>query len=117
NAFTAMADICLGAFVTGVALPERLVPLVFLLLASTCLYWSGVVWNDYFDIEQDKRERPLRPLASGRVAVTTAFRVGVLLMALGIVFAGLADWENGALRWKALPLAFALGLAILLYDG
>src|SRR5438309_11761671 len=97
NAFTAIADICLGALVTGVALPERLVPFLFLLLASTCLYWSGMVWNDYFDIEQDKRERPLRPLASGRVAVATAFRIGVVLMALGIVFAGMADWENEAL--------------------
>src|SRR5262245_22030933 len=59
NAFTAMADICLGALVTG-ALPERLVTFIFLLMASTSLYWAGMVWNDYFDLEQDKRERPFR---------------------------------------------------------
>ena len=117
NAFTAMADICLGALVTGLALPERLVPLVLILLASTSLYWSGMVWNDYFDIEQDKRERPHRPLASGKVAVATAFRLGVLLMALGLGCAALADWENGGFRWKTLPLALALAFAILLYDG
>src|SRR4029077_2842965 len=116
NAFTAMADICLGALVTG-ALPERLAPFLFLLLASLCLYWAGMVWNDYFDLEQDKRERPFRPLASGRVSVATARRLGILLMALGLGCAGLADLANGGLRWKALPLAIALGLAILLYDG
>jgi hypothetical protein len=116
NAFTAMADICLGALVTG-ALPGRFVPFLFLLMASTCLYCSGMVWNDYFDLEQDKRERPFRPLASGRVTVGTAFRLGVVLMVLGLGCAALADWELEGLRWKTLPLAVALALAILLYDG
>ena len=36
-------------------------------MASTLLYWSGMVWNDYFDLEQDRKERPGRPLASGRI--------------------------------------------------
>jgi 4-hydroxybenzoate polyprenyltransferase len=38
-------------------------------------------------------------------------------MGVGLGCAGLADWENGALRWRALPLAIVLALAILLYDG
>ena len=109
NAFTAMADICLGALVTG-ALPERLVPFIFLLMASTCLYWAGMVWNDYFDLEQDKRERPFRPLASGRVTVSMALVVGSLLLSLGVIFA-LAATTNSFL------IACLLVAAILLYDG
>lgn len=116
NAFTAIADICLGALVTG-ALPDRLFPFVCLIVASTCLYWAGMVWNDYFDLEQDRRERPMRPLASGRVPVATALRMGILLTALGLGAAALADWDNGGFRWKSLPIAGALAAAILLYDG
>jgi 4-hydroxybenzoate polyprenyltransferase len=116
NTFTAMADICLGALVTR-ALPERLVPFFFLLLASTVLYASGVVWNDYFDIEQDRRERPARPLASGVIALATARRLGIALMISGLVCAALADWANGEMYRQALPLAIALVMAIMLYDG
>jgi 4-hydroxybenzoate polyprenyltransferase len=107
NVFTAMADICLGALVTG-ALPDRLFQFVCLLLASTFLYWAGMVWNDYFDIEQDKRERPHRPLASGRVSLGSAQVLGCVLYFLGLACAYLGD---------AFFIAVALATAILLYDG
>jgi 4-hydroxybenzoate polyprenyltransferase len=107
NVFTAMADICLGALVTG-ALPERLIPFLCLLLASTFLYSAGMVWNDYFDIEQDKRERPHRPLASGRVSLGFARLLGCVLLILGLACAYFGE---------ALFIAMALAAAILLYDG
>src|SRR5262245_28722487 len=66
NVFTALADIALGALVTA-ALPAHWPAFVLLLLASACLYSAGMVWNDYFDLEQDRRERPFRPLPSGRI--------------------------------------------------
>ncbi len=62
NLPTALADICLGV-VAANALPEHGLAFVLLLLASACLYSAGMVWNDYFDREQDRRERPFRPLA------------------------------------------------------
>jgi hypothetical protein len=114
NVFTAIADICLGALVTA-SLPEHFLRFLLLLSCSVCLYWAGMVFNDYFDIEQDKRERPFRPLASGRVPMPTALRIGLLLLALGLAFAALADWGYGG--WRSLPLAIALALSILLYDG
>lgn len=109
NVFTAMADICLGALVTG-ALPDRLYPFLCLLLASALLYSAGMVWNDYFDVAQDKRERPFRPLASGRVSVATARTLGSLLLGFGLLFAYLG-------ARNAFPIALALAAAILLYDG
>ena len=102
--------------VTG-AVPEHFLRFLLLLLSSVCLYWAGMVFNDYFDIEQDKRERPFRPLASGRVALSVALRIGLLLLALGVGFAALADLDSGGLRWRSLPLAAALVIAILLYDS
>ncbi len=57
NVFTAMADILLGFLFTHRGL-EPFGPFVLLLAASSMLYLSGMVLNDYFDREQDARERP-----------------------------------------------------------
>jgi 4-hydroxybenzoate polyprenyltransferase len=107
NLPTALADICLGALATG-ALPRRWAQFLLLLLASACLYCAGMVWNDFFDLEQDKRERPFRPLPSGRVTRRQAAWFGAALLAAGVFWAALAG---------AVWLALALAAAILLYDG
>jgi len=115
NVFTALADICLGALVAG-ALPERGLAFVSLLLASACLYSGGMVWNDYFDLEQDRKERPFRPLPSGRVAPATAAWLGGGLLTAGLAFAALADARPAGFRWQSTLLAAGLIVAILLYD-
>ncbi len=114
--FTAFADICLGALVTD-ALPGRLPAFVALLLASGSMYCAGMVWNDFFDLEQDRKERPFRPIPSGRVSPREAARLGAGLMIAGLAFAVLAGLgENG---WRARPLVLSVLLsgAIFLYDG
>lgn len=116
NVFTAMADICLAALAVG-ALPERWMTFTCLLVASTSLYCAGMVWNDFFDFEQDLRERPFRPLPSGRVTRGTAAGLGVALLLTGITFAAGADQAAGSERWRSLTVAGLLVAAILLYDG
>lgn len=114
NVFTAFADICLGAMASG-ALPDRWLAFVLLLLASGCLYAAGMVWNDYFDFEQDRRERPFRPLPSGKISCRTAFLLGSALLVAGVLFAALV----GLATESFLPVLFALLLVacILFYDG
>src|SRR6202051_4400451 len=94
NLPSALANICLGALATQdmLDLPSRLLPFVLLLLASACLYCGGMVWNDYFDREQDRRERPQRPIPSGQVSLGAAVRLGVMLLLGGVALAGLAGW-------------------------
>lgn len=116
NVFTALADICLGALATR-ALPENWQPFAFLLLASACLYSAGMVWNDYFDLEQDRRERPFRPLPSGRITHRAAICLGGLLLVAGVGFAFFSGWRADGLRWGPLILAVLLVGAILLYDA
>jgi len=116
NAFTAMADICLGALATG-ALPGGTLAFICLLIASTSLYSAGMVWNDFFDFEQDLRERAFRPLPSGRITRGAAARLGLLLLLTGVAFAGAADQAAGSDRFRALTVAGLLVAAILLYDG
>jgi 4-hydroxybenzoate polyprenyltransferase len=109
NVFTALADILLGWLAVD---PERtqLPGLIGLLAASACLYMAGMVFNDFFDLEQDRRERPFRPLPSGRVSRRAAGVLGAALLAAGTLAAALVSGTS---------LVVALGLvsAILLYDG
>jgi 4-hydroxybenzoate polyprenyltransferase len=117
---TAFADIGLGALATS-ALPARWPVVALLAIASGCLYCSGMVLNDYFDLEQDRRERPERPLPSGRVSQREAGFFGAALLGTGLCVALLADLarliQTGALSFLATRLALALAAAILLYDG
>jgi 4-hydroxybenzoate polyprenyltransferase len=124
NLPSALADICLGALALY-ALPAGWLPFVLMLCASACLYTGGMVWNDYFDRDQDQRERPDRPIPSGRVTLRAARLVGIVLLAGGFLFALLSGWaqtlgsEGGAasLLWRPGILAALLVLGILLYDG
>lgn len=113
NIFTAMADIFMGFWFTH----ETLSPVgVFLLLlaSSSCLYTAGMVLNDVFDLEQDLRERPNRPLPSGRIDSRTAARVGWSLLAVGVI----VGWCAGLLANRMLPgiIATILAVFVVSYD-
>ncbi len=116
NLPTALADICLAALALAVQPPSgdlvegfRFDRLALLLLASACLYSAGMVWNDYFDQEQDRRERGFRPLPSGRVSPGEAVGLGSGLLLAGVGCA----WLAGS---TAFTIALFLVAFILLYD-
>ena len=121
NLPSALADICLGALAVG-ALPGRWLAFLLLLCSTACLYCGGMVWNDFFDVEQDKRERPERPIPSGRISRREAGRFGAVLLAAGLLFAlcaGLAVGQFGPKNSVLTPPLLAGGIlaAIFLYDG
>jgi 4-hydroxybenzoate polyprenyltransferase len=105
NVFTALADIGLGVLVAG-----RWPASALLLLASALLYSGGMVCNDFFDVPQDKKERPFRPIPSGRVSRKTAGFLAAGLLAAGWLSALLAGLS-------AALVAAVLVIAILLYDA
>lgn len=109
NVFTAMADIFLGFALTHGSL-EPVPQFLMLLAASVCHYWAGMIFNDVFDKDVDLRERPLRPIPSGRVSVKLATTLGIVLNIVGI---GLA----AAVGLNSFYVALALSAAIYLYDG
>jgi 4-hydroxybenzoate polyprenyltransferase len=116
NVFTAFADILMGTLVAG---SWALCPgaCLCLLAASGCLYLGGMVWNDYFDFEEDNRERPFRPLPSGQISRRSAIAIGVALLGAGLFFAAIAGLARPG--WSAWPFGIAVALvaAILAYDG
>jgi 4-hydroxybenzoate polyprenyltransferase len=122
NVFTAFADIGLGALAVrawqgGYPGPGWWLAFGCLLAASGCLYCAGMVWNDFFDLEQDWRERPFRPIPSGRVTRRAAAQLGMLLLGAGLGFAALGGWRGEDLDGTPLFLAAGLAGAVLLYDG
>lgn len=110
--FTAFADIIAGFFIlrfSGLS-AERLGCLPHLLAASACLYLAGMAWNDLFDVEEDARLRPERPLPSGDVTMTGGYLVAAALVVVGLMLAMAA----GRLSFL---IAATLALCVFLYDG
>jgi 4-hydroxybenzoate polyprenyltransferase len=114
NVFTAVADIGLGLLAAGGAISWP--GAVLTAVASAALYCGGMVWNDYFDIEQDRRERPFRPLPAAAVSPTAAFQLGFALLAGGWLFAALAGWRAEGVDATPAILAGLLVAAILAYN-
>jgi hypothetical protein len=115
NVFTAFANILMGYLVVQsdaeifTLTAHDAWPLVGLLAATFCLYSSGMVLNDVFDIEQDKAQRSDRPLAAGVISLKVAARFGTGLMLAGILFASTAGL-SGCL------LGCAIAVSVLLYN-
>jgi 4-hydroxybenzoate polyprenyltransferase len=107
--FTALADIAAGYLLSHLEIEA---PREFLLLlgASAGLYLSGMVFNDVFDVEQDRQERPQRPIPSGSISRRGATVFGTVLMAGGLLCAALAGRNS-------LLVALLLASMIVLYDG
>ncbi len=120
NVFTALADIALAALAVGHAHPEQslsAVTFLLLCLASACLYCGGMVLNDVCDVEQDRHERPDRPIPSGRVSRTAASIVAAVLFAGGVTVAILSALRHEE-GHRSAPIVSALLLvaAIVGYD-
>jgi 4-hydroxybenzoate polyprenyltransferase len=120
NVFTALADVLMGYAVVQQSF-KPVEPLLALLVASACLYLAGMVLNDVFDVEEDRRERPQRPIPSGRIPLSAARGIGFALLVLGLVAGAGAGYlpqaSAAAYPWRSAAVAVAIAASVLLYDG
>jgi len=81
----------------------------FTAIAVSLLYVCGMALNDIADLRIDRKERPDRPLPSGRATLKGASRFVLIcaLLGLGVL---------AALHWIALLLGIALVFGIFVYD-
>ncbi|MBT3155978.1 UbiA family prenyltransferase [Streptomyces sp. CHA1] len=105
-AFSVPGDALAGAAASG-ARPGRRT--LFAAGSSLCLYEAGMALNDWADREEDRAERPHRPLPSGRISPTAALTAAAGLTAAGL---GLA----AAAGRPALATASVLAGTVWLYD-
>jgi 4-hydroxybenzoate polyprenyltransferase len=88
-----------------------------LALATTAMYWAGMVLNDWFDRDRDAGLHPNRPLPSGRVKAEAAFFGGVALILLGVSAASLASVCAGGSLIRGFLGGAAVAVSVLAYDG
>lgn len=117
NIVTAISDILAGIAIAGYFTDNatgeiQLLPVVLLALSTIGLYGGGVVFNDVFDAELDKIERPERPIPSGLVAKREAALLGNALLLMGIIA---AFFVHTSFVPSAL-IALLTAIAALIYD-
>ncbi len=106
NVITAACNSLAGALCAGVGL-NRWPDLLMLALSSMSIYAAGILWNDLFDLEEDRRERPSRPLPSGEVSVRLAWLISILLTVIGVILAALVSLKVGVLAIILLSVVFS----------
>jgi hypothetical protein len=92
NIVTSVADVLAGIAISGYFFqlaftPASFYPVILLCLSTIGLYGGGIVFNDVFDAELDKIERPERAIPSGLISLREASFLGAFLLLWGIGFA------------------------------
>ena len=114
NIFTAASNILSGYFtivatVSSSFINLHLLYLVGLMTSSSLLYLAGIVFNDYFDIEIDKKERLTRPLPSGKITKRKALTIAISSMIAANVI-------TLVINWTSFIIAIILTTIIIAYD-
>src|SRR5687767_10294196 len=118
NIVTAISDILAGIAIACFAVGIKWTGLSFLppfllVLSTISLYGGGVVFNDVFDAELDKTERPERPIPSGLISKTSATLFATILLVLAVIAAA---FVHDQLFSFSFFIALAIAIAAVLYD-
>jgi 4-hydroxybenzoate polyprenyltransferase len=119
NVITAISDIMAGIAIAGYfnnvnGHTYTFQPVALYIIATIGLYGGGVVFNDVFDAELDKVERPERPIPSGLISKGMAAFFASLLIIIGIAAAAMIHPE-GLFSVSGL-IAIAIAIAAVVYD-
>lgn len=114
NIITAIADILAGIAIAGYLVSNVfnqhiIIQIILLTIATIGLYGGGIIFNDVFDIEQDKINRPERIIPSGKLTIHQATNLGITLFAIGIISAFCVSVFSGC-------IALMVMVSALLYD-
>lgn len=101
NLFTVPGDPTAGFFLAVAAAGRAGFPadhrLFGIVLVSLLAYCTGLLQNDYFDLEEDRKERPNRPLPANKVQPSTVFRTSILFAAAALLLSFRTAFETGIL--------------------
>jgi 4-hydroxybenzoate polyprenyltransferase len=107
NLFTVPSNILVGYFATISTVNADVDQLLSLIVSSVLLYVSGIVLNDYFDINVDRKERPSRPLASGLITKRSALLLAVISIVAGNILALSVSWPSFIISGSLTLVIFA----------
>ena len=111
NTITAISDVIAGIAISGYVTFSgySTINIILLIISTSCLYGSGIAFNDVFDYEEDKKERPNRPIPNGSIQKINAGIFASILLFLGIISAYLNGFQSG-------NIALLIGLFSFLYN-
>jgi 4-hydroxybenzoate polyprenyltransferase len=108
NIVTSVADVLAGIAISGYFLSgdQEFLPVFLLCLSTIGLYGGGIVFNDIFDADLDRIERPERAIPSGAISKKEATLLGIVLLGIGFLAAFAFSLRSGIIAF--LILVFAL---------
>jgi len=111
NIVTSVADVLAGIAISGyfVNFETDYFPVLLLCISTIGLYGGGIVFNDVFDADLDKIERPERAIPSGAVKLNEAIFLGAFLLITGIAAALMLSVLSGI-------IAFLIAFFALIYN-
>ncbi len=84
NVFSLIAN-CAAAAIIAVGSLSKLNTVIPLFFVSILAYWAGMIFNDVNDLEEDRKHRPDRPLAAGKISPAVANHVATAMLMLGLL--------------------------------
>lgn len=109
NLFTLPSNVFAGYFSTHIQNDIEINSIVLVILVSVCLYAAGVIFNDIADRQTDRKERPNRPIPSGKITQRNAILLALLLIVISITV-------SYFISVATLIIVFVLITSIFLYD-
>ena len=95
NVVTSVADVLAGIAISGYYLGSaNVIPLILLCISTIGLYSGGIIFNDVFDADLDKIERPERPIPSGLITVKEASVFGAIFFVIGVMAASFCNLSS-----------------------
>lgn len=111
NIVTSVADLLAGVGLSGYFMSDStpLFPVLMLCISTMGLYGGGIVFNDVFDADLDRIERPERAIPRGEISLNEAKTLGIVLLMIGLVAAFAVSAQSGL-------IAFLIAVFALIYD-
>jgi 4-hydroxybenzoate polyprenyltransferase len=112
NSFTLISDTVAAALIVGTyLLPVTAFALT--LTASFCAYWAGMILNDIVDLEEDRENRPSRPLPAGRISPVLAGHIANGMLLIGpLLILVVTNFHTSQSLWMGAAFASAALLSI-----
>jgi 4-hydroxybenzoate polyprenyltransferase len=116
--FTAFSNVLIGYFFSF-SFNSEIIFLPYLLVTTGMLFCAGMIFNDYFDYNLDKKERSFRPLHSGKISKQNALLIGFIFLILANICAYLIGFDSFiiSLILSCMILFYNLKLKSILFLG
>jgi len=107
NLFTLPSNILVGFVIVSTLSQTAFVQVLFVVTISILIYCVGIILNDYFDFTIDKKERPNRPLPSGKISRKIAIILAFVFSILALILSFIMSVQTLAISSILLAVIFA----------